>query len=163
MKIIFLDGRVVNPGDLDWSVFQELGELEIFDRTSEDEIVSRARDAEVLLTTRTPVSAATITRLERLRYIGVVFTGYDQVDLTAARARGIPVTNVPTYGTASVAQLVFALLLELCHHVTLHSVATRAGEWSRCRDFSFWKTPLIELESKTMGIVGFGRIGRRVG
>jgi glycerate dehydrogenase len=163
MKILFLDGRVVNPGDLSWNAFQELGELKVFDRTSEDEIVSRARDAEVLLTTRAPVSAATVTKLERLRYIGVVFTGYDQVDLNAARARGIPVTNVPTYGTASVAQLVFALLLELCHQVALHSQASRAGEWSRCRDFSFWKTPLIELESKTMGIVGFGRIGRRVG
>jgi glycerate dehydrogenase len=163
MKILFLDGRVINPGDLSWNALLELGELEVFERTPEDEIVSRARDAEVLLTTRAPVSAATITKLQRLRYIGVVFTGYDQVDVKAARARGIPVTNVPTYGTASVAQLVFALLLELCHHVTLHSEASRAGEWSRCPDFSFWRTPLIELESKTMGIVGFGRIGRRVG
>jgi glycerate dehydrogenase len=163
MKILFLDGRVVNPGDLSWNALQELGELEVFDRTPEAEIVSRARDAEVLLTTRAPVSAATISKLERLRYIGVVFTGYDQVDLKAARARGVPVTNVPTYGTASVAQLVFAFLLELCHHVALHSEASRAGEWSRCADFSFWRTPLIELESKTMGIVGFGRIGRRVG
>ena len=163
MKILFLDGRVVNPGDLSWNALLELGELEVFERTPEDEIVSRARDTEVLLTTRAPVSAATITKLQRLRYIGVVFTGYDQVDLKAARARGIPVTNVPTYGTSSVAQLVFALLLELCHHVALHSEASRAGEWSRCANFSFWQTPLIELESKTMGIVGFGRIGRRVG
>jgi glycerate dehydrogenase len=105
MKILFLDGGVVNPGDLSWNPFKELGELEVFDRTSEDEIVSRARDAEVLLTTRAPLSAATITKLERLRYIGVVFTGYDQVDLKAARARGIPVTNVPTYGTASVGSI----------------------------------------------------------
>jgi len=100
MKMLFLDGRVVNPGDLRWNAFHELGELEVFDRTAEDEIVSRAGDAEVLLTTRAPVSAATITKLQRLRYIGVVFTGYDQVDLKAARARGIPVTNLPTYGTA---------------------------------------------------------------
>jgi len=163
MKIVFLDGGVLNPGDLSWNPFHELGELEVFDRTPEGEIVSRAQEAEVLLTIRAAVSAATITKLPRLRYIGVVFTGYDQVDLKAARARGIPVTNVPTYGTASVAQLVFALLLELCHHVALHSAASRAGEWSRCADFSLWKTPLIELESKTMGIVGFGRIGRRVG
>jgi glycerate dehydrogenase len=163
MKIVFLDGHAVNRGDLSWKPLQELGELEVFDRTPEAEIVSRARDAEVLLTTRAPLSAATITKLEHLRYIGVVFTGYDQVDLQAARARSIAVTNVPTYGTASVAQLVFALLLELCHHVALHSEACRAGEWSRRADFSFWKTPLTELESKTMGIVGFGRIGRRVG
>ena len=162
MKIVILDGHAVNPGDLSWNAFRELGELEVFDRTSEGDTVSRARDADAVLTTRTPLSAATIAQLRRLRYIGVVFTGYDQVDLNAARERKIVVTNVPTYGSASVAQLVFALLLELCHHVGLHSEATRAGEWSRSSDFSFWKTPLIELEGKTMGIVGFGRIGRDV-
>jgi glycerate dehydrogenase len=126
-------------------------------------IVSRARNAEAVLTTRTPLTGGTIKQLTNLRYIGAMFTGYDEVDLKAAREMNVVVTNVPTYGSASVAQLVFALLLELCHHVGLHSEATHAGEWSRCPDFSFWKTPLIELQGKTMGIVGFGRIGRDVG
>jgi glycerate dehydrogenase len=156
MKIVILDGHAINPGDLNWGALQELGELEVFDRTSESDIVARARDADILLTTRTPISAATITQLKRLRYIGVVFTGYDQIDLKAARDHNIVVTNVPTYGSASVAQLVFALLLELCHHVALHSEATHAGEWLRSLDFSFWKTPLVELQGKTMGIVGLG-------
>jgi glycerate dehydrogenase len=125
--------------------------------------VARAREAEIVLTVRTPLSADTLKQLKRLRYIGEMFTGYDEIDLKAAREHNVLVTNVPTYGTASVAQLVFALLLELCHHVGLHSEATRAGEWSRSADFSFWKMPLVELQGKTMGIVGFGRIGREVG
>jgi glycerate dehydrogenase len=162
MKIVVLDGHAVNPGDLNWKALPELGDFEVFDRTSESEIVPRARDADIVLTTRTPISAATISQLRRLRYIGVVFTGYDQIDLEAARAQNVVVTNVPTYGSASVAQLVFALLLELCHHVALHSDATRSGEWSRSRDFSFHKTPLVELQGKTLGIVGLGEIGRHV-
>jgi glycerate dehydrogenase len=124
--------------------------------------MNHARESDALLTTRTPLSGRTMRQLKRLRYIGVIFTGYDEIDLKAARELNIAVTNVPSYGTASVAQLVFALLLELCHHVAVHSAATRAGEWSRSPDFSFWKTPLIELQDKTMGIVGFGRIGRHV-
>jgi glycerate dehydrogenase len=163
VKIVILDGHAVNRGDLGWDAFRSLGELEVFDRTSENEIVDRAREAEIVLTVRTPLSADTLKQLKRLRYIGEMFTGYDEIDLKAACEHNVLVTNVPTYGTASVAQLVFALLLELCHHVGLHSEATRAGEWSRSADFSFWKTPLIELQGKTMGIVGFGRIGREVG
>jgi glycerate dehydrogenase len=162
MKIVFLDARTINPGDLSWEALQRLGELQVFDRASETEVAARARDADVVLTMRTPVTAETISELKRLRYIGVTFTGYDQIDLKAARERNIVVTNVPTYGTASVAQLAFALLFELCHHVGLHGEATRAGEWSRSSDFSFRKTPLVELQGKTMGIVGFGRIGRHV-
>jgi glycerate dehydrogenase len=160
MKIVILDGHAINPGDLSWDALRSLGELEVFDRTSEDAIVTRAGEADALLTVRTPLSARTLKQLERLRYVGAIFTGYDEIDLKAARELNILVTNVPTYGTASVAQLVFALLLELCHHVALHSAATHAGEWSRSPDFSFWKTPLVELQGKTMGIVGFGRIGR---
>ncbi|MGB6563762.1 MAG: D-2-hydroxyacid dehydrogenase [Candidatus Binataceae bacterium] len=160
MKIVILDGHAINPGDLSWDALRSLGELEVFDRTPEDAIVTRAGEADVLLTVRTPLSARTLKQLKRLRYVGAIFTGYDEIDLKAARERNILVTNVPTYGTASVAQLVFALLLELCHHVALHSTATHAGEWSRSPDFSFWKTPLVELQGKTMGIVGFGRIGR---
>jgi glycerate dehydrogenase len=163
MKIVVLDGHALNPGDLSWDALRGLGELEVFDRTAENEIVTRAGEAEIVLTVKTPLSAQTLRQLERLRYVGAMFTGYDEIDLKAARELKVVVTNVPTYGTASVAQLVFALLLELCHHVGLHSDATRAGEWSRCQDFSFWKTPLIELQGKTMGIVGFGRIGRNVG
>jgi len=160
MKIVILDGHAINPGDLSWDALQGLGELEIFDRTPGDAIVTRAREADVLLTVRTPLVARTLKQLKRLRYVGAIFTGYDEIDLKAARELNVLVTNVPTYGTASVAQLVFALLLELCHHVALHSAATHAGEWSRSPDFSFWKTPLVELQGKTMGIVGFGRIGR---
>ncbi len=162
MKIVILDGHAINPGDLSWDALRSLGSLEVFDRTSENAIVPRAREAEVLLTTRTPLSAQTLMQLTQLRYVGVMFTGYDAIDLKAARERNVLVTNVPIYGTASVAQLVFALLLELCHHVAVHSAATHAGEWSRSPDFSFWKTPLVELQGKTMGIVGFGRIGRHV-
>jgi glycerate dehydrogenase len=160
MKIVILDGHAINPGDLSWDALRSLGELEVFDRTPEDAIVTRAGEADALLTVRTPLSARTLKQLERLRYVGAIFTGYDEIDLKAARELNILVTNVPTYGTASVAQLVFALLLELCHHVAIHSAATHAGEWSRSPDFSFWKTPLVELQGKTMGIVGFGRIGR---
>lgn len=164
MTIVILDGHAINPdGDVSWDGLRELGTLEVFDRTPEDQIVSRAGDAEIVLTTRAAVTGDAIRRLTKLRYIGSIFTGYDEIDLKAANERNIVVTNVPTYGTASVAQLVFALLLELCHHVGLHSEATRAGEWSRCPDFSFWKTPLIELQGKTLGIVGFGRIGCDVG
>jgi glycerate dehydrogenase len=163
MRIVILDGHAINPGDLSWDALRELGSLEVFDRTAEGVIVPRAREAEVLLTTRTPLSRQTLAQLKRLRYIGEMFTGYDEIDLKAARELNIPVTNVPTYGTASVAQLVFALLLEHCHNVALHSAATHAGEWSRSPDFSFWKAPLIELQGKAMGIVGFGRIGRHVG
>jgi len=162
VKIVFLDARAINPGDLSWKALQSLGDLPVFDRTAESEIVAHARDADVLLTMRTPVTAETMRELNRLRYIGVTFTGYDQIDLKAARERNIVVTNVPTYGTASVSQLAFALLLELCHHVGMHSEATCAGEWSRSSDFSFRKTPLVDLQGKTMGIVGFGRIGRHV-
>jgi glycerate dehydrogenase len=163
MKIVFLDGNTIKSGRPELERPARLGELQVFERTPESEVVSRAYEAEAILSTRTPLPAQTIAQFKRLRYIGVVFTGYDRVDLEAACERNIVVTNVPTYGTASVAQLVFALLLELCHHVALHSEATHSGEWSRSADFSFWKTPLVELQGKTMGIVGFGRIGRHVG
>jgi len=163
MKIVILDGHAINRGDLSWDALRDLGTLEIFDRTPEDSVVARAKDAEIVLTTKVPLTGEAIRQLKQLRYVGAMFTGYDEIDLQAARERNVVVTNVPTYGSASVAQLVFALLLELCHHVGLHSEAAHAGEWSRSPDFSFWKTPLVELQGKTMGIVGFGRIGRDVG
>jgi glycerate dehydrogenase len=162
MKIVVLDGHALNPGDLSWEALREIGELQVFDRTADDQIVARAHDAQIVLTTKTRLSAQILRQLEKTRYIGVLFTGYDVVDVKAARELSIAVTNIPTYGTASVAEFTFALLLELCHHVALHSEATRAGEWSRSVDFTFWKAPLVELAGKTIGIIGFGRIGRRV-
>jgi glycerate dehydrogenase len=163
MKIAVLDGYCLNPGDLSWDALREFGQPVIFDRTRVDEVLERAAGAEIVLVNKTPLPGYILETLPALRYVGVTATGYDIVDLDVARARGIMVTNIPTYGTASVAQFVFALLLELCHNVRLHADAVRAGEWSRSPDWSFWKSPLIELAGKTMGVVGFGRIGRQVG
>ena len=162
MKIVVLDGHALNLGDLSWDALRGIGELQVFDRTEDDQIVARAHDAEIVLTTKTHLSAQILRQLKKTRYIGVLFTGYDIVDVKAARELGIAVTNIPTYGTASVAELTFALVLELFRQVALHSEAARAGEWSRSVDFTFQKTPLIELASKTIGIIGLGRIGRRV-
>jgi glycerate dehydrogenase len=163
MKIVVLDGHTLNPGDLGWEGLRANGELEVFDRTPHDLIVARARDAEIVLTNKTPLSAQSLKQLKKLRYIGVLATGYDVVDVGAARELNIPVTNIPIYGTASVAQFTFALILELCQPPGVHAAATRAGEWSRSPDFCFWKTPLVEVAGKTMGIIGLGQIGRRVG
>jgi glycerate dehydrogenase len=163
MKIVVLDAHPLSPGGSAWAPLTALGEVEVYDHSSDEQVRARARDAAVLITNRAPVTAEVIEQAPALRLIAVSFTGYDCVDVEAARRRGIPVANVPEYGTDSVAQFVFALLLELCHHVGLHSQAVRAGEWARCGDFSFWKTPLIELAGKAMGIVGFGHIGRHVG
>jgi glycerate dehydrogenase len=163
MKIVVLDGYCLNPGDLSWEALREFGDIVVHDRTPAAEVVSRARGAAAVLTNKTPLTAEMLAQLPDLKYIGVLATGYNVVDVNAARGQGIIATNVPTYGTASVAQFVFALLLELCHNVKLHSDAVRAGEWSNNADWSFWKSPLVELEGKTIGIVGFGRIGRRVG
>jgi len=162
MKITVLDGYCLNPGDLSWDGLRALGDLEIFDRTRPEQVVERGAEAEAVFINKTPLSAEVLERLPRLRYIGVLATGYNIVDVAAANRRNIVVTNVPTYATASVAQFVFALLLELCHNVKLHSDAVRAGEWTRSPDWGFWKTPQVELAGKTMGILGFGRIGRHV-
>jgi glycerate dehydrogenase len=161
MKIVVLDGYALNPGDLSWDSLKQLGQVEIHDRTPEELVVERVDKADVVLTNKTPLSRAALAQAPALKYIGVLATGYNIVDTQAARERGIVVTNIPTYGTASVAQFAIALLLELCHHVGLHAEAVRNGEWSRNPDWSFWKTPLIELSGKTIGIVGFGRIGRQ--
>uniref|UniRef100_Q01XE4 D-isomer specific 2-hydroxyacid dehydrogenase, NAD-binding n=1 Tax=Solibacter usitatus (strain Ellin6076) TaxID=234267 RepID=Q01XE4_SOLUE len=163
MKIVVLDGYCLNPGDLSWDTLRGFGEVEIFDRTPADQVAARARGAAIALTNKTPFKADTLAGLPDLKYIGVLATGYNIVDVEAARRYGITVTNIPTYGTASVAQFVFALLLEMCHNVRLHADAVRAGEWSRNADWSFWKSPLVELAGKTMGVIGFGRIGRSVG
>jgi glycerate dehydrogenase len=163
MKIVVLDGQTLSADGNSWAALEALGEVEIHEGSSEEEVRVRTHAAHVLITNKAAVSASAIAGAPDLRFIAVSATGYDCVDVEAARHRGIPVANVPEYGTNSVAQFVFALVLDLCHHVGLHADAVRAGEWSRVREFSFWKTPQIELAGKTMGIVGFGRIGRRVG
>jgi glycerate dehydrogenase len=161
-KIVVLDGYTLNPGDLTWDDFKKIAPIEVHDRTAPANILERSRGAEFILTNKTPLNADTLGRLPDLRYIGVLATGYNVVDVKAAKERGIAVTNIPTYGTASVAQHAFALILELAINAKLHSDAARAGDWSACRDWCFWKTPLTELEGKVLGVVGFGRIGRRV-
>ena len=163
MKITVLDGYCLNPGDLSWDGLRRLGEVAVFDRTAAGEVVARAGGAAAVFTNKTPLDAEALRQLPELRFIGVLATGYNIVDVEAARRQGIVVTNIPTYGTASVAQFVFALLLELCHHVGMHSEAVRAGDWARSADWCFWRAPLVELAGRTMGIVGFGRIGRAVG
>lgn len=162
MKIVILDAYTANPGDLSWDGLARLGELTIYDRTPAEKVAERIADAEIVLTNKAPVDAAVINSARALRYIGVLATGYNIVDIEAARARGIYVTNIPSYSTDSVAQLVFAHLLEICHHVGHHSAAVHAGRWAASPDFAFWDYPLIELAGKTMGIVGYGRIGHAV-
>ncbi|HUR33298.1 MAG TPA: D-2-hydroxyacid dehydrogenase [Vicinamibacterales bacterium] len=162
-KIVVLDGYTLNPGDLTWAGFEAVAPIEVHDRTDPSTIVERAGDAEFLLTNKTPLSAEKLRALPDLRYIGVLATGYNVVDVKAARAQGVTVSNIPTYGTASVAQHVFALLLELSNHVMTHAEAVRQGQWTTSKDWCFTLTPLVELAHKTLGIVGFGRIGRQVG
>ena len=160
-KIVVLDGYCINPGDLSWDALRKFGSVTVFDRTAADQAALCAAGAIILLTSKTPLPADVLAQLPKLRYIGVIGTGYNNVDVEAARRQGVTVTNVPTFGTASVAQLVFALLLELCNNVKLHAIAVQAGEWTRSPDWSFCKVPLTELSGKIMGIVGFGRIGRQ--
>lgn len=161
VRITVLDGYTLNPGDLSWDGVRELGELQVYDRTEPERIIERARDSEIVLTNKTPIRAAVLEQLPKLKYIGVLATGYDVVDVSEAALRGIPVTNVPAYGTDSVAQHVFALLLEWSNRVGLHDESVRRGDWSRSADFCYWKSPLTELAGKTMGLVGLGRIGRQ--
>ncbi len=163
MKIVVLDGFTLNPGDLSWDGIAQFGELTVHDRTPADMVLDRSRDAEVIFTNKTPVRAEVIEQLPNLKYIGVLATGYNVVDIVAAMGRGIVVSNIPAYGTMSVAQMTFALLLELCHRVQQHSDSVYAGKWSRSRDFCFWDSPQVELAGKTMGIIGFGAIGQQVG
>lgn len=163
MKIVVLDGYTLNPGDLSWEGLAAFGELTVYDRSSKEFVVERVGDAEVILTNKTLVSADVIAKCPGLKYVGVLATGYNIVDVEAAGARGIVVTNVPTYGTAAVGQFAIALLLEVCHRVGHHSQAVAEGRWEKCPDYCFWDYPLIELDGQTMGIIGFGRIGRQTG
>lgn len=163
MKIVILDGYTENPGDLSWEGFEKLGELTVYDRTPENEAADRIGDAQIVITNKTPISEAVLEACPSIKYIGILATGYNIVDVEAAKKRGIPVCNIPTYGTAAVAQMVFALLLEICHHAGAHSDAVKEGRWSANKDWCFWDYPLIELAGKTMGIIGFGRIGQAAG
>ena len=163
MKIVILDGYTENPGDLSWEGFAALGELTVYERTAAADIVPRIGDAEIVYTNKTPITAETLAACPKLRYIGLLATGYNVVDVAAAKARGVAVTNIPTYGTAAVAQFAIAMLLEICHHVAHHSDAVHAGRWTANPDWCFWDYPLIELDGKTMGIIGFGRIGQATG
>ena len=162
MKIVVLDGYTLNPGDLSWTTLEQLGDLKVYDRTHQNEVVERSKDAEIIFTNKTIVDAAAISNLSKLKYIGVFATGYNIVDIDAAKQKGVMVCNVPGYGTDSVVQLTFALLLELCLHVQEHNEAVKNGRWSSSKDFSFWDFPLIELSGKTLGIIGFGNIGQKV-
>lgn len=163
MKIVVLDGYTLNPGDLSWAALEELGGCQVYDRTEPEQTVGRAAGAEVVLTNKTMLDREVIESLPDLKYIGVLATGYNVVDLEAARQRGIAVTNVPGYATAAVAQFTFALLLELAHRAGRHSWTARGGKWTQCPDFCYWDTAQIELDSLTLGLVGFGRIGQATG
>lgn len=166
MQIVILDGYTENPGDLSWSGFEKLGGLTVYDRTSltdPAETVSRIGGVEIAVTNKTPITREIMEQCPNLCYIGVLATGYNIVDTEAARERGIAVTNIPAYSTNAVGQLTIALLLEICHHVGHHSDAVHSGRWENSRDFCFWDYPLIELAGKTMGIIGFGRIGQCTG
>lgn len=160
MKIVILDGYTLNPGDLSWEGLEGFGNLTVYDRTSSDKILERIKDADIVFTNKTPLTKQTIEACDNLKYIGVLATGYNIVDVKAAREHNIPVSNIPEYGTSAVAQMTIALLLEICHHVGAHSEAVHNGKWANNADWCFWDYPLIELAGKTMGIIGLGRIGK---
>lgn len=162
MKIIILDGYTENPGDLSWEALERLGELTVYDRTPAEQTARRMQGAEAVFTNKTVISEEAMEQCPELKFIGVLATGVNVVDLKAAGRRNIVVSNVPSYGTASVAQFTMALLLELCHHVGEHSLAVKAGKWCESPDFCFWDYPLTELAGKTMGIIGFGHVGQAV-
>ena len=161
-KIVILDAYTTNPGDLSWDWLNQYGETEIFDRTPCDKITERVKDADVVITNKTPLTAETIDKMEKCKFIALLSTGYNIVDWEYAAKKGIPVSNIPTYSTMAVAQLVFAFISELCNGVGLHSADVRNGGWSNCPDFCYWKQPLTELCGKTIGIIGFGKIGQAV-
>ena len=165
MKLVVLDGYTENPGDSSWDALRRFGELTVYERTSDDqsEVAERIKGADIVVANKTPIRAEVINSTGALKYITILATGYDIVDVAAARARGIPVSNVPSYGTAAVAQFAIAMLLEICHHVAHHSETVHAGRWESCADWCYWDYPLIELDGKTMGIIGFGRIGQQTG
>lgn len=160
--IVVLDGHTLNPGDNPWDDLQRLGQVEIYERTPPERVVERARQADILVINKVRLNERELGQLPRLRFVTVTATGYDCIDVAAARQRNVLVSNVPVYGTASVAQLTIAHLLHLCHRVDVHDRAVREGEWERAGEFCFWTVPLVELADKSLGIIGFGRIGQQV-
>lgn len=162
MKIVILDGYTTNPGDLSWDWLSAYGDVTVYDRTPQEKIAERTRDAEIVVTNKTPLGKTEIDQMLNLRFVALLSTGYNVVDGAYLRQKGIPVSNIPAYSTGAVAQLVFAFLTAFANRVALHSEAVHAGEWSRCPDFCFWKAPLAELAGKTLGIIGFGGIGQKV-
>ena len=162
MRIVILDGYTENPGDLSWEGFSALGELTLYDRTAPEDVAARIGDADIVILNKTPLTRQTLEKCQNIRYVGVLATGYNIVDVAAAKERGIAVCNIPTYGTTAVAQMTIALLLEMCHHVGEHNRAVQAGQWASNPDWCFWNYPLVELYAKTLGIIGFGRIGQCV-
>ena len=166
MKIVVLDGYCLNPGDLDWKGLEALGECIVYDRTSltdMEEVISRIGDADIVYTNKTPMPREVFEKCPNIRFVGVLATGYNVVDVNTAKEKGIPVANIPTYGTASVGQFAIALLLEICHHVGHHNQVVHEGKWESNPDWCFWDYPLIELDGKNMGIIGYGRIGQATG
>jgi glycerate dehydrogenase len=163
MKIVVLDGYTLNPGDLTWNGLENMGDLKVYDRTPVDKILERVGDAEIVFINKVSLKRDTLEKMKTVKFIGVLATGYNVVDVEAAKEFGISVTNIPTYGTTAVAQMTFALLLEMCHHVWAHSEEVKKGAWTNCADFCFWNYPLIELAGKTMGFIGYGKIGQTAG
>jgi len=161
MKIVVLDGYTLNPGDLSWDELKALGDVVVYDRTSADKTAERIGDAEIVFTNKTVINKEVLDACPAVKFIGLLATGYNVVDVQAAKGKGIPVVNIPTYGTAAVGQFVTALLLEICHHIGEHSQSVKAGDWTNNADWCYWNHPLIELSGKTMGIIGFGRIGQQ--
>ncbi len=162
VNIVILDGYTTNPGDLSWDWLSAYGDVTVYDRTPRGKIAERTRDADVVVTNKTPLTKAEIDAMPRLRFVALLSTGYNVVDGAYLREKGVPVSNIPAYSTTAVAQLVFAFLTAFANRVALHAEAVRAGEWCRCPDFCFWKAPLSELSGKTLGIIGFGKIGQKV-
>lgn len=162
MKIVILDGFTTNPGDLSWDWLREYGELTVYDRTKKEEIIPRCKDAEIVITNKTPLTRTEIDGMPRLRFVALLSTGYNIADGAYLREKGIPLCNIPAYSTNAVAQLVFSFITAFTNAVALHSDAVHDGEWAACPDFCFWKTPLAELQGKTLGVVGFGKIGQKV-
>lgn len=162
MKTVILDAFTTNPGDLDWSFLNEFGEAVIYDRTPDELIFERVKDAEIIVTNKTPLDRDTLSKLPNLKFIALLSTGYNVVDCEYAKSIGVPVSNIPTYSTSAVAQLTFSFILEFTNAVAVHSASVHNGEWENCEDFCYWKTPLTELEGKTLGIIGFGKIGQAV-
>lgn len=162
MKIVNLDAHTTNPGDLSWEQFKKYGEVTIYERTQQDQIIDRAKDADVLFINKCIITSEILDKLPKLKYVGLQSTGYNVIDCEAAKKKGIVVSNIPAYSTAAVAQLTFSFILQFTNKVAMHNEAVHNGEWCSCPDFCFWKAPLTELDSKVLGIIGFGSIGQRV-